>query len=468
MAERFDLVIIGAGPGGYVAAIRAAQLGKKVACIDKRAALGGTCLNIGCIPSKALLDSSELYEVISRKAKRHGIDAGSLHLDLAAMLARKDQVVKDLTNGIAFLFKKNQITAYHGTGKLLGMGKVEVTKADGQKIQLESSAVLLASGSESATLPSLPMDGKSIVSSTEALSFERVPERLIVVGGGYIGLELGSVWKRLGSKVTVLEFLPRLLPFNDAEIAGLLQKSLTRQGLEFHLQARVTGAKVQGGKVAVIAQTPEGERTFEGDKVLVAVGRKPYLAGLGLDEAGVHYDPKTNKVAVSERFETDLKGVFAIGDVIAGPMLAHKAMEEGVAFAEQLAGRAAHVDYETIPSVIYTWPELAAVGITEEQAKESGRDYRVGKFPFAASGRAKAMDETEGLVKLIADAKSDRVLGVHIFGPRASDMIAEAVTIMAFKGSAEDIARIVHGHPTLSESLAEAAWAAYAGKALHA
>jgi dihydrolipoamide dehydrogenase len=467
MADRFDLVVIGAGPGGYVAAIRAAQLGMKVACIDKRSALGGTCLNIGCIPSKALLDSSELFDVAARRLNVHGIKAGKVELDLTAMMKRKDQVVRSLTEGIAFLFRKNNVTPIQGSGKLLAPGRVEVSAADGSKSELEAKSILVATGSEAATLPSLPLDGKFIVSSTEALSFNAIPQHLIVVGAGYIGLELGSVWARLGSKVTVLEFLPRILPLTDAEIAALAEKSLTKQGLHFHLGTKVTGADVAAGRVAVLADTGTGNATFLGDRVLVAVGRKPLVAGLGLESAGVAFDAKTGKVPVNERFETNVKGVYAIGDLIDGPMLAHKASEEGIVFAEKQAGHAARVNYETIPSVIYIWPEVASVGLTEEQLKQSGREYRTGKFPFSASGRAKCMNETEGLVKVLADASTERVLGVHIFGPRASDLIAECVTIMEFKGSAEDIARIVHAHPTLSESVAEAARLAWLGKTIH-
>jgi dihydrolipoamide dehydrogenase len=468
MNQTFDLVVIGAGPGGYVAAIRAAQLGKSVACIDRRAALGGTCLNVGCIPSKALLDSSELYEIAGHRLKRHGVLVDDVRLDLPAMMKRKDGVVKALTDGVAFLFRKNKVTPLHGSGKLLGPGRVEFTPAaGGEKLTLEAGAVLLATGSEVATLPALPLDGKQIVSSTEALGFDSVPKHLIVVGGGYIGLELGSVWARLGAKVTVLEFLPKILPLNDGEIAALAQKSLGKQGLEFHLGTKVTGATVKDGTVTVQAETGSEKVSFQGDRVLVAVGRRPAVAGLGLEEAGVTFDARTGKVAVNDHFETNVKGVYAIGDLIAGPMLAHKASEEGIAFAERLAGGAAHVNYETIPSVIYTWPELAAVGRTEEQLKEAGIEYRSGKFPFTASGRARCMDETEGVVKVLADAKTDRVLGVHIFGPRASDLIAECVTVMEFKGSAEDIARIVHAHPTLSESVAEAARLAWLGKTIH-
>ncbi len=465
----FDLVVIGGGPGGYVAALRAAQLGMSVACIDKRPAFGGTCLNVGCIPSKALLDSSELFHVASHNLSRHGIGVSKVSLDLAAMMKRKDGVVKSLTDGIGFLFKKNKVTPFTGSGKLLPGNKVEVTKADGGKETLDAKNVLLATGSEIIELPFMKFDHEYVVDSTDALKFQSVPKNLIVVGGGYIGLELGSVWARLGSKVTVLEFLPRILPLTDGELAGMVKKSLEKQGLEFHLDTKVTGAKVNRGQVTVTTTGKDGaEKTFTGDKVLVAVGRKPFINGLGLAEAGVKFDEKSNRVEVNAQFQTNVPGVYAIGDLVAGPMLAHKAQEEGVALAEILAGKPAHVNYDTIPSVIYIWPEVSSVGPTEEQIKESGRAYKVGKFPFAASGRAKCMDEAEGLVKIITDAVTDRVLAVHIFGPRASDLIAEAVTIVEFKGSAEDIARITHAHPTLSESMAEAARAAWAGAPLHA
>jgi dihydrolipoamide dehydrogenase len=459
MTDRFDLVVIGAGPGGYVAAIRAAQLGMKVACVDKRAALGGTCLNVGCIPSKALLDSSELYALAKSRFAHHGIQVGNLALDLKAMLERKDRVVKALTDGVAFLFKKNRVTFVQGTARLSGSGKVAVRSVHGSAEMLEAKAIVLATGSEPASLPALSFDGSAIVSSTEALSFDKVPTHLIVVGGGYIGLELGSVWARLGAKVTVVEFLPRILAQGDAEIAGLLHKALSKQGLNFHVETKVTSASVQGGQVIVNAQSKGGSVLFQGDKVLVAVGRRPVTGGLGLEEAGVSVDAKTGRVVVDEHFETTVKGIYAIGDLIEGPMLAHKAMEEGVALVEQLAGKKTQVNYATIPSVIYTWPEVASVGQTEDQVKESGREYRVGKFPFLANGRARCLDETEGLVKIIADAKTDRLLGVHIFGPRASELVAEAVLAMEYAGSAEDIARTCHAHPTLSEALHEAALA---------
>ncbi|HEV3438260.1 MAG TPA: dihydrolipoyl dehydrogenase [Gemmata sp.] len=470
MAESYDLVVIGGGPGGYTAAIRAAQLKMKVACIEKRPnkAFGGTCLNVGCIPSKALLDSSEMYETTLHKLARHGIRVGSVALDLATMLARKDKVVSELTGGVGFLFKKYGVTPFNGTGKLLGGNKVEVTAADGTKTVLETKNVLLATGSESTELPFLKYDGKFVVSSTEALNFDAVPKHLIVVGGGYIGLELGSVWKRLGSKVTVVEFLPRILAICDGEISTEVQKLLTKQGIEFHLETKVTGATIKSEQVTVTAQGKDGkEMSFTGDRVLVAVGRRPYTAGLGLDEAGVKYDPKSGRVNVDDHFKTNVPGVYAIGDLIAGPMLAHKASEEGVVFVEQLAGMKPHVNYDAIPSVIYIWPEVASVGSTEEQLKEKGITYKVGKFKFAATGRAKAMDETDGWVKVLTDAKTDRVLGVHILGPRASDLIAECVTIMEYKGSAEDIARCAHSHPTLSEAVGEAARMAWTGMPLN-
>lgn len=458
--QSFDLVVIGAGPGGYVAAIRAAQLGLKVACVEKWPTLGGTCLNVGCIPSKALLDSSELFHLAQNKFAKHGIGVGQLTLDLPAMLKRKDDVVKGLTLGVAGLFRKNQVSRFEGHGRVDGPTSVVVRSNDGAEQVLRARHILIASGSVPSTLSFLPLDGQRVVSSTEALSFEKVPEHLIVVGGGYIGLELGSVWKRLGARVSVLEFLPRLVPFVDHEIGDQLMKFLTKQGLEFHLQTKVTGASRKGDRVTLTAEGPGGQPLlFEGDRVLVSVGRKPYTEGLGLETVGIAVNPKTGKVPVDKHFRTSVASISAIGDVIDGPMLAHKAEEEGVAFAENLAGKSGHVNYETIPSVIYTWPEVASVGLTEEQAKDRGLRYRVGKFSFLANGRAKAMDETEGLVKIVADAKTDKLLGVHIIGPRASDMIAEAVTTIEFGGCAEDIARICHAHPTLSEALKEAAMA---------
>ena len=463
MPERYDLVVIGGGPGGYVAAIRAAQLGLSTALVEKRNALGGTCLNVGCIPSKALLDSSELYAQAKTHFERHGIKVGDLQIDLPAMLARKDRVVKGLTEGVGYLMKKNKITVFSGTGKLAGPpeeGSLRVLVKSGSKEEsLPAKNVLLATGSEPVGLPALPFDGTFIVSSTEALSFDKVPQHLIVVGAGYIGLELGSVWGRLGAKVTVVEFLPRILPLSDGEIAEQLHKSLVKQGLTFHLDTRVTGAGTQGGQVVVRGSNKGRDVEFRGDKVLVAVGRKPYTTGLGLMEAGVQLEEKSGRVQVGDNFETNVPGVYAIGDLIAGPMLAHKAEEDGVVFVERLTGLKTHINYDTVPSVIYTWPEVASVGPTEEQLKSEGREYKVGRFPFSASARARCMDEGEGLVKVIADKATDRLLAVHIFGPRASDMIAEAVTVMEFGGSAEDVGRICHAHPTLSEAMKEASLA---------
>ncbi len=467
MATEFDLVVIGAGPGGYVAAIRAAQLGMKVACVEKSRTLGGTCLNVGCIPSKAMLDSSELFHLAHERFNKHGIKIDGLALDLRAMLARKDGVVKGLTDGVRALFRKNRVETVFGTGRVSSQTTVSVALNENGKVDLRAGHILLATGSEPAALASLPFDGRTVVDSTGALCFEQVPDQLVVVGAGYIGLELGSVWKRLGAKVTVIEFLPRIVPTADREMGDLLQKSLVKQGLEFHLETKVTGASIEGDRAVVHAEQKDGTKaSFPCERVLVAVGRRPFTQGLGLSEAGVSVDPRTGKVPVDARYRTNVPSISAIGDLIEGPMLAHKAEDEGVAFSEILAGKAGHVDYDTVPGVIYTWPELASVGLDEEQARQRGLNYRVGKFPFVANGRARAMDETEGLVKILADAVTDRVLGVHILGPRASEMIAEAVMVMQFAGSSEDIARTCHAHPTLSEATREAALAVD-GRAIH-
>lgn len=457
MADRFEVAVIGAGPGGYVAAIRAAQLGLKVACIEKAKSLGGTCLNVGCIPSKALLESSELFHYANNRFGIHGIKLAGIDLDLATMQKRKDGIVKSLTDGVAFLFKKNNITPVQGTARLLGNGKIRI----GEGSEIEAGVIILATGSEPTPLSFLPFDGKDVVSSTEALAFDRVPKDLVVIGGGYIGLEIGSVWARLGSKVTVLEFLPRLLPANDAELAKAIERSLKKQGLDIHLETKVTGATKKNSRIVVRAEEGGKQVDFAGDKVLVAVGRRPFSAGLGLNEIGVKTEEKTGRVIVNERFETSVPGIYAIGDLIRGPMLAHKASEEGIAAAELIAGKAGHVNYLTIPSVMYTHPEVAAVGLTEEQAKEAGRKYKVGKFNIAITGRAKCLDEIEGFVKIIADADSDRILGMHVIGPRASELIAEGVVAMEFFASAEDLARTCHAHPTLSEAVGEAARAAW-------
>jgi dihydrolipoamide dehydrogenase len=467
VAAQFDLVVIGSGPGGYVAAIRAAQLGMKVACVEKGRTLGGTCLNVGCIPSKAMLDSSELYHLAKERFGKHGIKFDAIKLDLAAMLARKAEVVKGLTDGVRFLFKKNRVETIFGMGRVSSPNSVQVTLNEGGSLDLQARHILLATGSEPASLPSLPYNGRTVVDSTGALSFDKVPDHLVVVGAGYIGLELGSVWRRLGSKVTVIEFLPRIVPTADQEMGDLLKKSLTKQGLEFHLETKVTGASIEGDRATVHAEKKDGKTLdFECGRVLVAVGRRPFTQGLGLAEAGVSVDSKTGKVPVDAHFRTNVATISAIGDLIDGPMLAHKAEDEGIACAEIVAGKPGHVNYDTVPGVIYTWPELASVGLNEEQAKQKGLMYKVGKFPFLANGRAKAMDETEGLVKILADAATDRVLGVHILGPRASEMIAEAVMVMEFAGSAEDIARTCHAHPTLSEATREAALAVD-GRAIH-
>lgn len=455
--KNFDVIVIGAGPGGYVAAIRAAQLGFKTAIIEKRPALGGTCLNVGCIPSKALLDSSELYAMATQTFAAHGIKTAGVEMDVPAMIARKNKVVDELTRGIAGLMKKNKVTVFTGAGRLAGAMKVIVEGKDGGTELVASKNILIATGSVPMELPTAPFDGHYVVSSTEALDFTEVPRRLVVVGGGYIGLELGSVWRRLGAEVIVVEMLPHIVPFMDRETATALFKSLQRQGLQFRMETKVAGVDTSGARPAVRVVGADGrEETIECDKVLVSIGRKPFTEGLGLETAGVTLDER-GRIKVDDDFRTTAPGISAIGDVIPGPMLAHKAEEEGVAWAELLAGKAGHVNYEAIPSVVYTWPEAASVGLTEEQARERhSAEVRVGKFPFVANGRAKAMNEREGFVKVISGPR-DRLLGVHIFGPRASDMIAEAVIALEFGGTAEDIARTCHAHPTLSEALKEAA-----------
>ena len=414
-----------------------------------------------------MLDSSELFHLAKERFGKHGIKFDAIKLDLAAMLARKAEVVKGLTDGVRFLFKKNRVETIFGTGRVSSPTSVQVALSEGGSLDLQARHILLATGSEPVNLPFLPYNGRTVVDSTGALAFDKVPDHLVVVGAGYIGLELGSVWRRLGAKVTVIEFLPRIVPTADQEMGDLLKKSLAKQGLEFHLETKVTGASIEGDRATVHAEKKDGKKLdFECDRVLVAVGRRPFTQGLGLAEVGVSVDPKTGKVPVDAHFRTNVATISAIGDLIDGPMLAHKAEDEGIACAEILAGKPGHVNYDTVPGVIYTWPELASVGLTEEQAKQKGLNYKVGKFPFLANGRAKAMDETEGLVKILADAATDRVLGVHILGPRASEMIAEAVMVMEFAGSAEDIARTCHAHPTLSEATREAALAVD-GRAIH-
>ena len=459
----FDLIVIGGGPGGYVAAIRAAQLGFKTACVEMRKALGGTCLNVGCIPSKALLESSEHYHHAKTKLAKHGVLAADVKLDLAQMLKRKNDIVRQLTGGIATLFKKNGVEFVNGKGKIVSASgnekKVEVTGEGGMRT-LTASKILIATGSEPSSLPFLPFDGKNVISSTEALELSEVPKHLVVIGGGVIGLEMGSVWLRLGAKVTVIEFMDRIVPPMDRQTGNELYKSLLKQGMEFKLATKCLGAKNDGKWITVQAEEIATANKFqiECDKVLVATGRRPYSDGLGIDAIGIQAD-KAGRIPTSAHFETKVTGVYAIGDVIAGPMLAHKAEDEGIAAVEIMAGQAGHVNYDAIPNIVYTWPELASVGVTEEEAKAKGVQYKVGTFPFVANGRAKTMEETEGFVKVIADANTDRVLGVHIIGARASDLIPEAVSVMEFGGSAEDIARTCHAHPTLSEIVKEAALA---------
>jgi dihydrolipoamide dehydrogenase len=455
----YDLIVIGTGPGGYVCAIRASQLGMKVAVVEKRATHGGTCLNVGCIPSKALLHASERYAEAADGFAAMGIKVKP-ELDLAAMLAFKDQGVKGNVDGVAFLLKKNKIDHFHGTGRILGPGKVEVTFINGEKQTVEAKNIVIATGSEVASLPGVAIDEKRIVSSTGALSLPEVPKRMAVIGAGYIGLELGSVWSRLGAEVTVVEMLDRVAPGLDGEVAKQLQRTLAKQGLAFKLGTKVVSVDAKGKSAKLILEPAKGgkQESLECDVVLVAVGRVPNTQGLGLAEAGVKTDNR-GRIVVDEQFATTVPGIYAIGDVIKGPMLAHKAEDEGVAVAEILAGQAGHVNYEVIPSVIYTAPEVASVGRSEEELKEAGIAYRAGKFPFTANGRAKVNHTTEGFVKILAEEATDKVLGVHIIGADAGTMIAEAAVLMEFGGSAEDLARICHAHPTLNEALKEAALA---------
>jgi dihydrolipoamide dehydrogenase len=457
----YDLIVIGTGPGGYVCAIRAAQLGLKVAVVEKRKTHGGTCLNIGCIPSKALLHASELFEEAQHSFGKMGIGVGKPKLDLAAMLAFKDAGVDGNVKGVEFLLKKNKIDTFHGTGRIAAPGKVEVTNLDGKTETIETKAIVIATGSDVAPLRGVAIDEKRIVSSEGALTLEKVPEHLLVVGAGVIGLELGSVWRRLGAKVTVVEFLDRILPGMDGEVAKQFQRILQRQGVTFKLSSKVAAIDSNGKALKVTVEPAAGEaaaESIEADVVLVAIGRTPYTKGLGLKEAGVARDER-GRVTVDAHYATNVPGIYAIGDVIAGPMLAHKAEDEGVAVAEILAGKAGHVNYDVIPNVVYTFPEVASVGKSEEELKAAGIAYAVGKFPFTANGRAKVNMTTDGFVKILADAKTDRVLGVHILGPDAGNMIAEAAIAMEFGASAEDIARTCHAHPTLSEAVKEAALA---------
>ena len=463
----YDLVVIGTGPGGYVCAIRAAQLGMKVAVVEKRATYGGTCLNVGCIPSKALLHASELFEEAGHSFAKMGIGVGTPKLDLAALMTFKDEGVDGNVKGVEYLLKKNKIDAVRGTGRIAGAGKVEVKSADGNTQMLETKAIVIATGSDVAKLRGVEIDGKRIVSSDQAIALDKVPGKLLVIGAGVIGLELGSVWRRLGAQVTVVEFLDRILPGLDSEVGRQSQRILEKQGIAFKLGSKVTGVDSSGATLKAAIEPTKGgtAETIEADIVLVATGRVPYTDGLGLDEAGVKKDNR-GRVVVDAHLATNVKGIYAIGDVIAGPMLAHKAEDEGVAVAEILAGQAGHVNYDVIPNVVYTFPEIASVGKTEEELKEAGTAYNTGKFPFTANGRAKANHQTDGFVKILADAKTDRVLGVHIVGADAGNMIAEAAVAMEFGASAEDIARTCHAHPTLPEAVKEAALAV-AKRAIH-
>jgi len=461
MAEQFyDLVVIGGGPGGYVAAIRAAQLGMKTACVEGRGALGGTCLNVGCIPSKALLQSSEKYAEVQKHLVAHGIKVADLELDLPAMMGRKDKVVKDLTTGIELLFKKNKVDYVKGWGSIPQAGKVNVAREDGSTQTLDTKRILIATGSETTPLPGIEVDEKQVVTSTGALALEKVPEKMIVIGAGVIGLELGSVWSRLGAEVTVVEFLDRILPGMDGEVAKQTQRTLTKQGLKFKLSTKVTKAATNGTKALVSMEPVKGGEStdLEADIVLLSVGRRPYTEGLGLKELGVAMDNR-GVIQVDDKFQTSVPGIFAIGDCVPGPMLAHKAEEDGVAAVETMAGQAGHVNYDLVPGVVYTWPEVAGVGRTEEDLNDAGIEYNVGKFPFTANSRARATGDTDGFVKILADKRSDKILGVHIIGPLAGDILMEAVVAMEFGASAEDIARTCHGHPAVSEAVKEAALA---------
>jgi dihydrolipoamide dehydrogenase len=457
----FDLIVIGSGPGGYVCAIRAAQLGMKTAVVEKWATFGGTCLNVGCIPSKAMLNASELYEEAGHKFAEMGIKVGTPGVDLEAMLKYKAQGVDGNVKGVAYLFKKNKIETFRGTGRIAAPGKVEVKGDDGKTQTLETKNIVIASGSDVARLPGIAIDEKRIVSSTGALDLASVPKKLLIVGAGIIGLELGSVWRRLGAEVTIVEFLDHILPGIDREVATQFHRMLQKQGLAFKLSSKVTGVDASGKTLKVKVEPAAGggaAETFEADVVLVAIGRVPYTEGLGLEAVGVKTDNR-GRIVVDPHFATNVAGIYAIGDVIAGPMLAHKAEEEGVAVAEILAGKAGHVNYDVIPNVVYTYPEIASVGKTEEELKAAGIAYNVGKFPFTANGRAKVNLTTDGFVKILADAKTDRVLGVHILGPDAGNMIGEAAIAMEFGASSEDIARTCHAHPTLTEAIKEAALA---------
>jgi len=466
---QYDVVVIGSGPGGYVSAIRCAQLGLKAAVIEKYNTFGGTCLNVGCIPSKALLDSSEHFHNAAHTFATHGIDLKDLSANMTQMIARKNDVVAQNTAGITYLFKKNKIDTYEGLGSFVDKNTIKITKNDGSEEQITAKNVIIATGSKPTSLPFLPIDKKRIITSTEALNITEVPKHIVVIGGGVIGLELGSVYARLGTKVSVVEFMPSIIATMDAGLGKELQRVLKKAlGMEFFMNHKVTGASVEGETVTVTADNSKGEQVkFEADYCIVAVGRTAYTEGLGLENIGIKTEERGNKIPVNEHLETTVPGVYAIGDVIKGAMLAHKAEDEGVYVAEHIVGQKPHINYNLIPGVVYTWPEVASVGYTEEQLKASGTKYKSGSFPFKASGRAKASMDTDGFVKVLADANTDEILGVHMIGPRAADMIAEAVVAMEFRASAEDIARICHAHPTYTEAIKEAAMAATENRAIH-
>lgn len=467
---QYDVIVIGSGPGGYVSAIRCAQLGLKTAVIEKYSTFGGTCLNVGCIPSKALLDTSEHFHNAAHAFGNHGISLKDLKIDVKKMIERKNEVIAQNTAGITYLFKKNKVDSYEGIGSFIDKNTIKVTKSDGSSEQLTTKNVIIATGSKPTALPFLPIDKKRIITSTEALNLSEIPKHLIVIGGGVIGLELGSVYARLGAKVSVIEYAKSIISTMDAGLGKELQRVLKKSlGMEFFLGHKVTGASSKGKTVTVTAEDSKGQAvSFEGDYCIVSVGRVAYTQGLSLENIGITPEERGNKITVNEHMQTSVEGVYAIGDVVRGAMLAHKAEDEGIYVAEYIAGQKPHIDYNLIPGVVYTWPEVASVGQTEEQLKEAGRKYKTGSFSFKASGRAKASGDTDGFVKVLADAETDEVLGVHMIGPRAADMIAEAVVAMEYRASAEDIARICHAHPTYTEALKEAALAATANRAIHA